>query len=340
MTLTQLRYLVAISDAQLNITVAAQRMHATQPGLSKQLKQLEDELGVLLFIRKGRSLKAVTPAGKDVIERARMILAETSNIQSYAANQRQERQGQLVITTTHTQAKFVLPPVVAHITKTYPNVGVHLLQATESDALDLLENKCADIALVSTVEKPPSAGVALPLYRWRRHVIASSSHPLSRIQHSPDLSQLSNYPLISYDSSTRVNSSLQRAFIAAGLKLRLAITALDADLIKTYVQANLGVGIVAEMALDRNNAQLCHWPAPAEIPECICWAVLPRDKVIRNYTSELLTTLIPSLKSVDTRSILEEPVASALPPPEWIVFLEQMTRNCSQHHAEESTCCN
>ena len=129
MTLTQLRYLVAIADAELNITLAAARVHATQPGLSKQLKQLEDELGFLLFVRKGRSLDAVTPAGEEVIKRARRVLAEANNIRTYAANQRRESQGQLVLTTTHTQARFVLPPAVAQIKQRYRQVSVHLQQA-------------------------------------------------------------------------------------------------------------------------------------------------------------------------------------------------------------------
>lgn len=158
MTLTQLRYLVAIADAELNITLAASRVHATQPGLSKQLKQLEDELGFLLFVRKGRSLESVTPAGTEVIARARAVLAEANNIRTYAANQRRESQGQLILTTTHTQARFVLPPAVAAIKQAYPQVSVHLQQAGEADALDRLNQGDADIAIISTAgESPPMA---------------------------------------------------------------------------------------------------------------------------------------------------------------------------------------
>jgi len=113
MTLTQLRYLVAIADSGFNITQAAERVHATQPGLSKQLKQLEDELGFQLFLRKGRSLEGVAPAGVKVIEHARRILAEAANIRSYAANERGEHRGRLLLATTHTQARYVLPPVIA-----------------------------------------------------------------------------------------------------------------------------------------------------------------------------------------------------------------------------------
>src|SRR5690606_41830502 len=124
MTLTQLRYLVAIADAGLNITLAAERVHATQPGLSKQLKQLEDELGFLLFARKGRSLEAITPAGAEVLERARVILAEAANIRADAANERGEHSGRLLLATTHTQARYVLPPVIAAIRREFPQVDV------------------------------------------------------------------------------------------------------------------------------------------------------------------------------------------------------------------------
>src|SRR5690606_36314652 len=117
------RYLVAIVDSGLNITLAAERVHATQPGLSKQLKQLEDELGFQLFVRKGRSLEGVAPAGERVIEHARRILAEAANIRSYAANERGESAGRLLLATTHTQARYVLPPVIAAIRREFPQVN-------------------------------------------------------------------------------------------------------------------------------------------------------------------------------------------------------------------------
>ncbi|PZU25306.1 MAG: CysB family transcriptional regulator, partial [Stenotrophomonas sp.] len=236
MTLTQLRYLVAIADAELNITLAATRVHATQPGLSKQLKQLEDELGFLLFVRKGRSLESVTPAGEEVINRARSVLAEANNIRTYAANQRRESHGQLILTTTHTQARFVLPPAVARIKLAYPQVSVHLQQAAESDALDLLSQGDADIAIISTAGGEPSTGIAVPLYRWRRLVLVPKGHPLDRAGITPDMAALASHPLISYESSTRTSSSLRRAFAALDLEPDLTLTALDADLIKTYVR--------------------------------------------------------------------------------------------------------
>nr|WP_164083327.1 LysR family transcriptional regulator [Stenotrophomonas pavanii] len=326
MTLTQLRYLVAIADAELNITLAASRVHATQPGLSKQLKQLEDELGFLLFVRKGRSLESVTPAGTEVIARARAVLAEANNIRTYAANQRRESQGQLILTTTHTQARFVLPPAVAAIKQAYPQVSVHLQQAGEADALDRLNQGDADIAIISTAGGEPTDGIAVPLFRWRRLVVVPKGHPLDRAGRAPDLAALARQPLISYESSTRPNSSLQRAFAAHGLVPDLALTALDADLIKTYVRTGLGVGLLAEMAVSSNDEDLKAWPAPTPIAECIAWAVLPRDRVLRDYALELVHVLAPQIDPRDLRRVLDGNQAAAWPlPPTWESLTQTIT---------------
>ncbi len=326
MTLTQLRYLVAIADAELNITLAATRVHATQPGLSKQLKQLEDELGFLLFVRKGRSLESVTPAGEEVIARARLVLAEAHNIRTYAANQRRESHGQLVLTTTHTQARFVLPPAVARIKQAYPQVSVHLQQAAESDALDLLSQGDADIAIVSTAGAEPSTGIAVPLYRWRRLVLVPKGHALDRAGKVPDMAALAAHPLISYESSTRPSSSLRRAFAKRELEPDLALTALDADLIKTYVRTGLGVGLLAEMAVSASDTDLRAWPAPAAIPECTAWAVLPRDRVLRDYALELVHVLAPQIDKRDLRRVLDGNQNADWPtPPSWEELTQTIT---------------
>ncbi len=326
MTLTQLRYLVAIADAELNITLAAGRVHATQPGLSKQLKQLEDELGFLLFVRKGRSLEAITPAGAEVIARARAVLAEANNIRTYSANQRRESQGQLILATTHTQARFVLPPAIGQIKRAYPQVSVHLQQAGESAALDLLSAGDADIAIISTAGEEPQAGIAVPLYRWRRLVLVPRGHALDRGDKVPGMADLSVQPLISYESSTRVESSLQRAFASVGLQPSIALTALDADLIKTYVRAGMGVGLLAEMAVTSADTDLRAWAAPAAINECITWAVLPRERVLRDYALELVHVLAPQVDRRDLRRVLDgNQIADWPEPPTWESLTQTIT---------------
>ena len=305
MTLTQLRYLVAIADSNFNITQAAERVHATQPGLSKQLKQLEDELGFQLFLRKGRSLEGVAPAGIKIIESARKILAEAANIRSYAANERGEFRGRLLLATTHTQARYVLPKVIADVTRRYPQVSVDLFAAGDAEVLDKLDE--ADFGLISTAGSVPLVnGMAVPLFRWRRVLLVQKTHPLATQKRVPTLLELARYPLISYESSTLPESSLQRAFTAAGVQPQIAMTARDANLIKAYVRTGLGAGLLAEMAVGgREDEDLRVIDAPVELPECITWAVVPRGRVLREYALELLHGLVPQIDRHDLRRILE-----------------------------------
>lgn len=318
MTLTQLRYLVAIADSGFNITQAAERVHATQPGLSKQLKQLEDELGFQLFLRKGRSLEGVAPAGVKVIEHARRILAEAANIRSYAANERGENSGRLLLATTHTQARYVLPPVIAEITQRFPQVSVDLFAAGDAEVLEKLDE--ADFGLISTAGSTPvTSGVAVPLFRWKRVLLVPKTHPLAVVGGVPTIAELARFPLISYESSTLPESSLQRAFAAAGVKPQIAMTARDANLIKTYVRTGLGAGLLAEMAVgDREDEDLKVIAAPTELPECITWAVVPRGRVLRDYALALLHGLAPQIDPRDLRRILEGNQEPNWPNvPEW-----------------------
>lgn len=296
MTLLQLRYLIAIADSGLNITLAAERVHATQPGLSKQLKLLEDELGFQLFTRKGKSLDSITHAGGQVLERARTILAEALNIRSIAANMRNEQRGELRIATTHTQARFALPGTIAALSRLYPQVSVHLQPADDAEVLAQLENGRVDLAIVSTAGAPPAVGVALPAYRWNRVVLVPRTHPLAALQRAPTLQELASLPLISYDSSLKPESSLRRAFEAQQLQPQIIMTAGDADLIKTYVRAGMGVGVLAEMAVQPSDSNDLHVLAADHLlPRCTTWLVLRREGVLREFTMEFITRFIPHL---------------------------------------------
>lgn len=317
MTLTQLRYLVAIFDSGLNITQAAEQVHATQPGLSKQLKQLEDELGFQLFSRKGKSLAAITPAGQQVIDRARVILDEARNIRALAANLRGDDKGELSITTTHTQARFVLPGAIAQLKQRYPAVNVHLKPHGDAQVMGLFERGQADLAIISTTGTPPGDGLAVPLFRWRRAVIVPQGHTLGSLKRALKLADLDGQPLVSYESSLRPESSLRRAFAAAGVVPRFSCTSRDADLIKTYVRAGLGIGILAEMALSADDERdLRVIDGGALFPECTTWLVLRRDRVLRAYTATLAELIAPQLDPRDLQRALagEEPAAWPTPP--------------------------
>lgn len=327
MTLTQLRYLVAISDAGHNITLAAEHVHATQPGLSRQLKHLEDELGFQLFSRKGKSLHTTTPAGQQVIDRARTILAEACNIRAIAANLRGDDEGELTITTTHTQARFVLPSAIAALKLRFPAVGVHLNAENDAQVLGLFERGQADLAIVSTTGSVPGGGLAIPLFRWRRRVVVPRDHALARLKRPLRLGDFDGQPLVSYESSLRPESSLRRTLVEAGITPRFACTSRDADLIKTYVRAGLGIGILAEMALTvEDEVDLRSLDVGGLFPECTTWLVLRRDRVLRGFAAALAELVAPQLDARDLRRALAGEVPEQWPEPR---YWHDMTRSAS-----------
>ncbi|NII11496.1 LysR substrate-binding domain-containing protein [Oleiagrimonas sp. C23AA] len=327
MTLTQLRYIVSIADSGLNITLAAERIHATQPGVSKQLKQLEGELGFQLFTRKGKSLHAVTPAGQQVIARARAILEEARSIRALAANLRGDDRGELTILTTHTQARFVLPPAVGAFKQRYPMVGFHLRPHGDAQVMSLFAGGQADLAIISSSGPAPLGGLSVPLYSWSRAVVVPRSHPLATLGRPLRLGDLAGQPLVSYDSSLRPESSLRQAFVNAGMTPRFACTSSDADLIKTYVRAGLGVGILAEMAvLPEDTRDLKVLDASHLLPPCTTWLVLRRDRVLRSYTLSLAEQLAPHLDRRDIQAALAGDATPEWPtPPNWNELKSQFT---------------
>ncbi len=318
MTLVQLRYLVAIADAGLNITLAAERVHATQPGLSKQLRQLEDELGFRLFLRKGKSLQGVTTAGESVLQRARTILAEAGNILAIAANLRCEAQGSLRIATTHTQARFALPDVVGAFTRRHPEVSVHLNPGREAGVLPQLRAGGVDLAVVSGSGGPPLTGIALPAYRWNRMIVVPKDHPFARRSRPPSLEELAAQPLVGYESSMLPDSALQRTFVAAGLRPRIAMTAGDGDLIRTYVREGLGVGVLAEMAVSPDERDLVALPADHLFDQCTTWIVLRDGLVPRDYLLDFIHEFAPHIDPRDVRRVVSGEAAAGWPAaPHW-----------------------
>ena len=319
MTLTQLRYIAAIADAGLNITLASERVHATQPGISRQLRQLEDELGFQIFLRKGKSLESITPAGAQVIARARTILAEAANIRVLAANLRNENAGELVIVTTHTQARFVLPEAIAAVKRNYTDVGIRLEPHGDTELIDLLGKGAADLAIISTASTPPNAELAIPIFRWDRQILVPKDHPLARLGRTPRIDELAAHALVSYESSLAPESSLRRAIVGAGCELKLAVAARDADLIKTYVRAGLGVGVLAEMALNAaDRADFCVYSTRGLLPTCTTWVILQRDRVQRDYALDLIVALAPQIDRRDLVRVVQGAAKADWPtPPAW-----------------------
>ncbi len=296
MTLQQLRYLIGIVDAGLNITAAADRLYTSQPGISKQLKLLEEELGLQLFTRKGKSLAGVTPAGKEVIARARRILLETENIRSLADDLAGEEAGTLSIATTHTQARYVLPEIVRSFREQFPNVALELHQGTSEQIAELVGASQVDLAIATGSRELFPDLVMLPCYDWDRIVLTPHKHPLTQLDGTLNLDSLAEHPLITYVFSLTGESSFLRAFRDRGLEPNVVFTARDADVIKTYVRMGLGVGVVASMAFACDDHDDLDWiDAAGMFPRVTTWIGFRRDTVLRHYVTSFVSRMAPHL---------------------------------------------
>jgi LysR family cys regulon transcriptional activator len=301
-TLKQLKYLVGIVDSGLNITSAADRLYTSQPGISKQLKQLEAELGVQLFTRKGKSLAAITPAGRDVIARARKILREVDNIRSLASDLTAEQEGTLSIATTHTQARYVLPEVIRAFREVYPRVDLDLHQGTSEQIAELINTNKVDFAIATGSQHLFPHLTLLPIYRWHRIALVPRDHPLARQKGPLDLRTLAEHPLVTYVFSLTGESSFKRAFHEEGLEPRVVFTARDADIIKTYVRMGLGVGVIASMAFEcQDQEDLKAIDAKNLFPQVTTWIGFPRDMVLRGYMVDFIHLLAPHYPTREIR---------------------------------------
>ena len=298
MKLQQLKYLIAIVDNGLNITAAAERLYTSQPGVSKQLKLLEEELGMQLFTRKGKSLDAVTPAGEKVIERARVIMREVENIRALAADYVEEKDGSLSIATTHTQARYVLPDIIAAFRERFPNISLNLHQGTSEQIADMVAANKIDFAIATGSNHLFSNMLLVPSYRWDRSIIVPKGHALTGLDRKITLQDLVEYPLVTYVFSFSGESSLKRAFADQGLEPNVGFTARDADVIKTYVRMGLGVGIVASMAADCSDRKdLEVIDAEGLFPRSTTWIGYRKDAVLRRYMVEFMQLFAPHITS-------------------------------------------
>lgn len=250
MNLQQLKYLCAIVDNGLNVSDAADALYTSQPGISKQLRQLEDELGLLVFIRQGKRLASLTPAGEVVVATARRALREIGNLKRVADEFRGEDTGVLTIATTHTQARYVLPPILSAFVARYPKVRVVLHQGNPVQVAEQTLAGDVDVGIATEAIGDYAELVALPCYRWNRGVLVRNGHPLAAIR-PLTLEALAAYPIITYDFTFTGRSAINAAFASRGLEPNVVLTALDSDVIKTYVEMGMGVGIVAQMAYER-----------------------------------------------------------------------------------------
>jgi LysR family transcriptional regulator, cys regulon transcriptional activator len=309
MKLQQLRYLVAVAQTNLHVTAAAAKLHASQPALSKQLKLLEEELGFRIFVRSGRTLVRLTPPGERVLACAVRLLREAQNIRGISEEYQDADQGELSIGTTHTQARYVLPAVIQRFREKYPDVNFHLHQGTSEQIAEMAELDTIDIAIATGSHELFASYVRLPCYHWRYRIIVPRAHPLAHMR-SPGLEELCAHPLITYEHSLTGPSSLSEAFQDSDLAASVTLTAQDSDVIKTYVRLGLGVGIIADVAIDRlNDPDLVSIEAGHLFPAQTTWIGFAREGLIRGYMYDFLHLMAPHL----TRGLVDQALECATP---------------------------
>jgi LysR family cys regulon transcriptional activator len=294
--LQQLRYLREIVRCNLNISEAAQALHTSQPGISKQIRLLEDELGVRVFERHGKRIVDITPPGKVVLEVAERLLRDMENLKRVGEEFSNEGSGRFIIATTHTQARYVLPPVIKRFIEQYPGVQLHLRQGNPSQVAQQVVAGEADIAIATEAFDSFEDLVILPCYQWNRCVVTPPDHPL--LKEKPlTLEALARHPIITYDFAFTGRSRVNKAFERRGLTPNVVLTAIDADVIKTYVELGLGVGILAAMAFDEKRDQGLRAIDASHLFESSTTRIgLRRGAYLRRYVFEFIELFAPNLK--------------------------------------------
>ena len=284
MNLHQFRFVQEAVRRNLNLTETARALHTSQPGVSKAIIELEEELGVEIFARHGKRLKRVTEPGQHVLKSIEMIMREVGNLKRIGEQYSAQDSGTLSIATTHTQARYVLPQPVARLREAFPKVNVSLHQGSPDQVARMLIDEVAEIGIATESLARYDELVTLPCYEWQHMLVMPADHPLAR---QPDitLEMLAEQPLISYHPSFTGRTRIDEAFAAKHLQPRIALEAIDSDVIKTYVRLGLGVGIVAEMAMqnDGTNADLVTVPAARLFGMNVARVAFKRSAYLRNF---------------------------------------------------------
>jgi LysR family cys regulon transcriptional activator len=310
MNLQQLRYLCAIVDNNLNVSDAAETLFTSQPGVSKQVRQLEDELGVRVFVRAGKRLASITPAGEAVVAAARRALKEIDNLKRVGAEFKSEDEGTLAIATTHTQARYVLPRVVRDFSARYPKVKLELHQGNPMQVAVQTASGDADVGIATEALASFPELVTLPCYQWNRCVLVPRGHPLAKV--APlTLKALVRYPIVTYDFTFTGRSQINAAFESEGLEPKVVLTALDSDVIKTYVELGMGVGIVAQMAYDPvRDAAFERLDAGHLFAPSTTRLALRRGVFLRGYIYEFIALFAPALDRATVDAALADAAKS------------------------------
>jgi len=300
MNLQQMRYLCAVIDHGFNISDAAEGLFTSQPGISKQIRLLEEELGVKIFLRYGKRITQLTEPGQAVLAIARRILQETENLRRVGEEYSAEDVGQFSLATTHTQARYALPKAIKQFSVKYPKVKLLLHQGNPTQVADYVTSGEADLGIATEALESHSDLVTLPCYQWNRCVIVPQGHPLTK-QKPLTLEALARYPIVTYDSSFTGRSQINAAFEQKGLKPNVVLSALDSDVIKTYVDLGLGVGILAQMAYDaQRDTSFAMIEASHLFAASTTRIGIRRGIYLRRYVLDFITLFAPHL---DQRTI-------------------------------------
>ncbi|WP_439638833.1 HTH-type transcriptional regulator CysB [Nevskia sp.] len=314
MKLRQLHYVMEISKRGLSVTAAAEALFTSQPGVSKQVRLLEEELGVDIFVRNGKHISEITPAGKRILEYTRRLLLEADNIRNIASEFRTADRGDLSVATTHTQARYALPPVIGGFRKAWPSVALHLHQGSPPQIAKQAVEGAADFAIATEALEHFDDLVMLPCYHWNRSILVPPDHPLARqFSDRPQaltLAEIAAYPVITYTFGFTGRSKLDQAFAAQGLRPDVVLTAVDADVIKTYVRLGLGIGIVASMSHDETlDSDLVSLPVDHLFEQSTTHIGFRQGMFLRGFMFDFIQRFAPHLtrEVVETVAAIQDP---------------------------------
>lgn len=302
MKLQQLRYIWEVAHHDLNVSATAQSLYTSQPGISKQIRLLEDELGVEVFCRSGKHLTRITPAGEAILKVVGDILSQVESIKKIAQEFNNEDRGELSIATTHTQARYILPSVINKFMASYPDVALHMHQGTPAQIADMASDGTVDFAIATEAIGQHSDLIMMPCYSWNRLVVVPKGHPLEKCQ-TLTLEKLAEFPIVTYVKGFTGRSKLDEAFAEADLAPNIVFTASDADVIKTYVKLGLGIGIIASMAYNpETDKDLVALKADNLFEPSITNVGFRKGAFMRGYMYDFLQLFAPHL----TREVVDE----------------------------------
>ena len=306
MKLRQFEYVVEVVKSGMNVTAAAEKLFTSQPGVSSQIKRLEGELGVTIFERSGKHLKGLTPEGKRLVERFETILDEVTNIRSLADDFSHPDSGMLSIATTHTQARYVLPPVISEFRNRYPNVQLQINQGTPEQIADLTDSGQSDIGIATEALDSFDNLILLPCYRWNRCIMVPKGHPLVE-ETELSIASIGRYPIVTYVFGVADRSVINRAFKQANVNLNVVLTAADAEVIKTYVRNGLGIGICAAMAYDEKyDDDLLSLDASELFDSSVTSLAIRKNAVLREYVYAFIQLFAEHL----TKEVVDQSLAA------------------------------